>query len=131
MAFLLVIQMLMWGVLGFFGTILNEVCLAPLLLIMGVVMGGISISLWTLVKQTTGQEIMGLTTGLLNPFPMLGMAVFQSWTGAFLDSVSTTRGLHSPEAYESMFFRFFMVAVACLLLYSRLGKAKSIRDLEA
>jgi len=120
--FLLLIQMLTWGLLAFFSDILNKGSVAILLFIIGVFIGGLSICIWTLVKQTTEQEILGLVTGLLNPFPMLGMAVFQSWTGAFLDSVGKAKGLQSAEAYESLFAWFFGVAAACVFLYVFLNR---------
>jgi sugar phosphate permease len=114
---LLLIQMFTWGLLAFFSDALNREFLGALLFIIGFFIGGLSISMWTLVKQTTDQEILGLVTGLLNPFPMLGMAVFQSWTGAFLDSAGKGKGLQSLEAYESLFGCFFGVTAVCVLLY--------------
>jgi hypothetical protein len=61
-------------------------------------------------------------TVLLNPFPMLGMAVFQSWTGAFLDAVGKARGLQSVDAYQSLFACFFGVTAACVFLYVFLNR---------
>ena len=123
--FLLLIQMLTWGLLGFFSDALNKVSLAILLFIVGVFIGGLSICIWTLVKETTEQKILGLVTGLLNPFPMLGMAVFQSWTGAFLDSVGKAKGLQSLEAYENLFACFFGVTAACFFLYVFLNRLEA------
>lgn len=116
--FLLLTQMAMWGFLAFSSDTLNKLFLAILLFIVGISIGGLSISLWTLVKQTTDQNILGLATGLLNPFPLLGMAVFQTWTGGFLDRVGkTTEVLNSNRAYESLFLCFFGVAGICVFLY--------------
>ena len=120
--FLLLIQMFTWGLLGFFSDALTKGSLAILLFIVGVFIGGLSICIWTLVKETTEQEILGLVTGLLNPFPMLGMAVFQSWTGAFLESVGKAKGLQSLEAYENLFACFFGVTAACFFLYVFLNR---------
>jgi sugar phosphate permease len=115
--FLLLIQMLTWGFLAFFSDGLNKGTIAILLFIVGLFIGGLSILIWTLVEQTTEQEILGLVTGLLNPFPILGMAVFQSWTGAFLETVGKARGLQSVEAYQSLFACFFVVTAACVFLF--------------
>jgi sugar phosphate permease len=120
--FLLLIQTLTWGLLAFFSDALNKGSIAILLFIVGLFIGGLSICIWTLVKQTTPQEILGLVTGLLNPFPMLGMAVFQSWTGAFLDAVGKARGLQSVDAYQSLFACFFGVTAACVFLYVFLNR---------
>ena len=119
---LLLIQMFTWGFLAFFSDALNRLSVGILLFIIGFFIGGLSISMWTLVKQTTRQEILGLVTGLLNPFPMLGMAVFQSWTGAFLDSVGKGKGLQSLQAYGSLFGWFFGVTAVCVLLYTVVSK---------
>ena len=90
--------------------------MAALLLILGAVTGGFCNVLWALVYDTTPPAIMGVTTGLLNPFPLLGVAVYQGWTGAIMDRVQRGGEVYSAAAYQQAFLVCLLSTVACLLL---------------
>ena len=65
--------------------------------------------------------------GLMNPFPMLGIAVFQVWTGAILDRVGRVNGIYPPEAYRNAFSLCLVVMVGCLII-ALLARKKLSRD---
>jgi MFS family permease len=84
--------------------------------IMGAVCGGMGTSLWATVLQTTPESMVGLTTGLLNPFPLLGMAVMQGLTGAVLDRTGKIGEIYPPEAYRDAFALCLLASALCLVL---------------
>ena len=87
-----------------------------LFLVMGLAAGGFATALWSLVRDTTPLDQLGLTTGLLNPSPFVGVAVFQVWTGAVLDHVGRVGGSYPPEAFQRAFLVCFLSQVICLVL---------------
>lgn len=84
--------------------------------ILGAVCGGMGTSLWATVLQTTPERMLGLTTGLLNPFPLLGMAIMQGLTGAILDHTGKIGEIYPPEAYRNAFAVCLLASVFCLFL---------------
>jgi MFS family permease len=84
--------------------------------VIGGVSGGLFTILWTLVRESTPGSVLGATMGLLNPFPMLGIAVFQVWTGAVLDRMSRVNGIYPPEAYQSAFSLCLAVTIGCIVI---------------
>ena len=84
--------------------------------VIGCASGGLFTTLWTLVREATPSAVLGRTLGLLNPFPMLGIAVFQVWTGAVLDRVGRVNGIYPPEAYQNAFSLCLAVTVGCLVI---------------
>lgn len=84
--------------------------------ILGTVCGGMGTSLWASVMQSTPERMLGLTTGLLNPFPLLGMAVMQGVTGAILDRTGKVGGMYPPEAFRDAFAVCLLASVFCLVL---------------
>ena len=84
--------------------------------VIGGVAGGLATLIWTLVRESTPVHVFGLTTGLLNPFPILGVAVLQVLTGAILDWVGQVNGSYPPEAYRNAFFLCLAVTVGCLII---------------
>ena len=87
-----------------------------ILFILGCASGGLGAIIWGLVRETTPAPILGLTTGLLNPFPFIGVAIFQIWTGAILDRAGKVDGAYSVSAYQDAFLLCFLVVTACLVL---------------
>ena len=84
--------------------------------IMGGAAGGLFTILWTLVRESTPSSVLGLTLGLLNPFPMFGIAVFQVVTGAVLDRVGQINGIYPFEAYQEAFILCLAVTGVCFVI---------------
>jgi MFS family permease len=105
-----------WLALTFAGAALGVAGMLAVLTVLGGVAGGLGTSLWATVLQVTSQRMLGLVSGLLNPFPLLGMAVMQGWTGAVLDRTGRINGSYPPEAYQDAFFLCLGAAVLCLVL---------------
>jgi len=87
-----------------------------LLLAMGGIAGGFATNLWAFVRETTPCSILGLTSGLLNPFPLLGPAILQGWTGAIVNRLDRVNGLYPPTAYKNAFTVCLIFIVSCLIL---------------
>lgn len=119
---LLAVQTGMWAVLTLGGHALGTVGMIPLLLFMGAASGGLGTTLWAIARDTTPGPILGLTTGLLNPAPFVGVAILQVWTGAILDNVGRVDGVYPPAAYRDVFVVFFLITVSCLILFACLRK---------
>ena len=119
---LLAVQTGTWAVLTFGGHALGTAGMISLLLFMGAASGGLGTTLWAVVRDTTPGPILGLTTGLINPAPFVGVAILQVWTGAILDNVGRVDGLYPPAAYRDVFLVFFLITVSCLILFSCLRK---------
>jgi sugar phosphate permease len=115
----LVISRVPWGITG--------VMIA--MFVIGGAAGGLFTIIWTLVRESTPGAVLGLTTGLLNPFPMLGIAVFQFWTGAIINRVGQVNGIYPPEAYRNAFSLCLAVSVGCLVI-ALLARKKLYRDAE-
>ena len=107
---------IIWIILTFETQTHGGWALSMLLFVMGGTAGGFATALWTLVRETTPGPIMGLTSGLLNPFPLMGMAIMQSWTGAILDRVGRVNGIYPTEAYRHVFLVFLITVCCCLVL---------------
>jgi sugar phosphate permease len=115
---LLAIQAGSWAVLTFVDHALGTAGMIPLLLLMGGATGGLGTSLWAVVRDTTPAPIMGLTTGLLNPSPFVGVAILQVWTGAILDRVGLVNGIYPSKAYNDVFLIFLLITFCCLILFA-------------
>jgi len=76
---------------------------------------GIATTVWTLVRETTPQHILGAASGFLNPFPFFGVAVFQGITGAVLDWVGMRNGMYPPVAFRYAFVICLLATVICLI----------------
>jgi sugar phosphate permease len=105
-----------WLALTFGGAGLGVGGITIVYAVLGAVSGGLGTSLWATVLQITPQAMLGLVTGLLNPFPLLGMAVMQSLTGAVLDRTGRINGIYPPVAYRNAFFLCLVAAWLCLAL---------------
>ena len=113
---LLIISITMWT-----GLIISRIpggitSVMIVMFVIGGASGGMFTILWTLVRESTPRVVLGLTMGLLNPFPMMGIAVFQVWTGAVLDRVGRVNGIYPAEAYQNAFSLCLAVTVGCLVI---------------
>jgi hypothetical protein len=68
---------------------------------------------------------LGLTSGILNPAPFLGVAAFQVLTGNIIDQAGRVGELYSPSGFKSAFSVCLAGALVCLVL-SFFIKAKPI-----
>jgi MFS family permease len=113
---ILTVYTLTWLGIIFFFRALGIVGLSLMLLVMGIVAGGFISVLWGIVRETTAVEIMGLTSGMLNPAPFFGVAVFQVLTGAILDRAGRVGDLYPLSGFKYAFMACLLVIVICLLL---------------
>jgi sugar phosphate permease len=113
--FLLGILTITWSGIVF-DVDLQVIGMSIILFFMGVTMGGITSLLWAHVRDITSPATIGTFSGLINPAPFLGVAVFQVLTGSLLDRASLVSGAYPAEAYESSFILCFVTSCACLLL---------------
>jgi sugar phosphate permease len=122
---------LLLGILTFswvgivFGINLGMACVSIILLLMGISVGGCINLLWAYVRDITPPRTLGSFSGLLNPAPFLGVAVFQMLTGSFLDEAGLVNGVYIAEAYKSSFVLCLIVSCACLLLSFFLREKKA------
>jgi len=99
-----------------------------LLLVMGGIAGGFATNLWAFVRETTSCNILGLTSGLLNPFPLLGPAILQGWTGAIVNRVGKVNGIYPPAAYKDAFIVCLIFIISCLILCAVFRKVLPKKD---
>jgi sugar phosphate permease len=83
---------------------------------MGVMIGGFISTIWGIIRDTTPAERLGLTSGILNPSPFLGVAVFQVMTGRILDRAGRVGGLYPLSGFKSAFSICLAGIVVCLVL---------------
>ena len=105
-----------WLILSYRAQTLSVKESVVLFFAMGVVTGGWLSVLWALVRETTSADTMGFISGVMNPSPFFGIAVFQVLTGAVLDRVGRIDGVYPPEAFQMAFWVCTLTAGVCLLL---------------
>jgi len=81
--------------------------------IVGLLAGGIGTTLWATAQSKTPPAVMGLMSGLMNPFPLLGMAVMQGVTGAIVNRAGKVGDVYAPEGYRNAFFVLLLIAAVC------------------
>jgi sugar phosphate permease len=84
--------------------------------VMGLMIGGFISTLWGIIRETTPTRCLGLTAGMLNPAPFLGVAVFQVVTGGIIDRAGGVAGPVPLSAFKSAFSLCLVGAAVCLLL---------------
>lgn len=124
---ILTVYTLTWVGIIFFYSTLRIIGLSLMLLVMGIVAGGFISVLWGIVRETTPVEIMGLTSGMLNPAPFFGVAILQVLTGAILDGAGRVGDLYPLSGFKNAFQACLLVIFICLLLsfYFRKSDAPS------
>jgi sugar phosphate permease len=121
---ILTVYTLTWVGIIFFFNQLGTVGLSMMLLVMGIATGGFISTLWGIVQETTPSEILGLISGMLNPAPFLGVAVFQVLTGAILDRTSRVGDLYPLSGFRNAFLVCLFGIVICLVLSFFLPRSK-------
>lgn len=112
------VMLLAFGHLGIFG-------FAAIFLIMGFVVGGFISTIWGIIRETTPAERLGLTSGILNPAPFLGVAAFQVLTGNIIDRAGRVGDLYPLPGFQSA-FRVCLAGAAASLVLSFLIKSKPV-----
>jgi sugar phosphate permease len=107
---------ILWLILSYRAQTLSVKELVVLFFAMGAMTGGWLSVLWGLVRESTSANTMGFISGVMNPAPFFGIAVFQVLTGAILDHVGRINGAYPPEAFQMAFWVCTLAAAACLLL---------------
>ena len=95
---------------------LGVVGYATLFFLMGVFLGGFISTIWGIIRETTPAEFLGLTAGILNPAPFLGVAAFQVLTGNIIDKAGRVSELYSLSGFKSAFSVCLAGALICLVL---------------
>jgi MFS family permease len=121
---ILTMYTLTWVGIIFFFSQLGTAGLSMMLLVMGIATGGFISTLWGIVQETTPSEILGLISGMLNPAPFLGVAVFQVLTGAILDRTSRVGDLYPLSGFRNAFLICLFGIVICLVLSFCLSRSK-------
>jgi sugar phosphate permease len=113
---LLAVIAFFWLMLSLRAQTLSVKELVVLFFAMGALNGGWLSVLWALVRESTSAETMGFISGVMNPAPFFGIAVFQVLTGAVLDHVGRINGAYPPEAFQMAFWVCTLTAAGCLVL---------------
>jgi len=108
-----------------FGMKLGMLSVILILFFMGISTGGFISMLWAHLRETIPARILGSVSGLLNPSPFLGVAVFQVLTGSFIDRTRQVGGAYPPEAYRYSFILCFLISCACLIISFFLKEQKT------
>jgi sugar phosphate permease len=88
--------------------------LSIMLLGMGVVAGGFISVFWGVIRENTPDKTLGMVSGVLNPAPFLGVAVFQVVTGAILNRTERLDGLYPLSGFTDAFSVCVVVVAVCL-----------------
>lgn len=98
----------------FYPPLLYAWCLAYSVLVSGLIVVG-----YTIIKEIFPLKIAGTATGLVNIFPFAGAAVGQPLMGWYLDRFGSSAGVYGVDAYSAAFkfcLLFILGAVAASLL---------------
>jgi sugar phosphate permease len=79
--------------------------------------GGVLIITFTSTKELFPLAITGIATSMVNIFPFIGGAVFQTVMGYLMDSIGKVGGVYPVEAY-SLAFKFCFIAALISLICS-------------
>jgi sugar phosphate permease len=121
---ILTVYTLTWVGIIFFFSQLGTYGISLVLLVMGITTGGFISMLWGIVQEITPLEILGLTSGMLNPAPFFGVAVYQVLTGAILDRAGRVGDLYPLSGFRNAFLACLFGIVICLMLSFCIRKSK-------
>ncbi len=121
---ILTVYTLTWVGIIFFFSQLGTIGLSLVLLVMGIATGGFISTLWGIVQEITPLEILGLTSGMLNPAPFFGVAVYQVLTGAILDRAGRVGDIYPLSGFRNAFLACLFGIVICLMLSFFLRRSK-------
>ncbi len=111
---IIAIYIISWIGITFCYSWLGAVGLSVMLLGMGLVAGGFISVFWGVIRETTPGKTLGMVSGLLNPAPFLGVAVFQMVTGAILNRTERINGLYPMSGFTHALSICVVVIVVCL-----------------
>ena len=96
---------------------------------MGLVIGGFISTIWSIIRETTPTRRLGLTSGILNPAPFLGVAAFQVLTGNIIDRAAGVGDPYTLPGFKSAFGACLAGVLVCLALSFLIkGKPARIED---
>ena len=72
---------------------------------MGLVIGGYISTIWGIIRETTPTHRLGLTSGILNPAPFLGVAAFQVLTGSIIDRAARVGDPYTLPGFKNRIWR--------------------------
>jgi sugar phosphate permease len=113
------IYFLIWIPLAF-STSLSVFVLYAIAFIMGF-SGSVLIITFTSTKELFPLKITGIATSMVNIFPFIGGAVFQTVMGYIMDTIGKRGESYPPEAYL-LAFKFCLIAALISLVFSFLTK---------
>jgi len=113
---ILTLYTLTWVGVTLFSSQLWTVGLSLVMLLMGIFAGGFISTLWGIVREILPVEILGLTSGILNLSPFLGVGAFQVLTGAILDRAGREGNLYPLSGFKNAFLICLSGIVVCLVL---------------
>ena len=116
LTFITVVYTLCWLAIILVFDRLGVVGYATLFFVMGVVIGGFISTIWGIIRETTPAGRLGLTAGILNPAPFLGVAAFQVLTGNIIDQAGRVGDLYSLSGFKRAFSVCLAGALVCLVL---------------
>ena len=120
----LILTCLAWAALIFGYRMLGSAGLGAVQFLMGLAVGGFVTLLWGIIRETTPPEVFGLTSGLLNPSPLLGVAAFQVATGAILDKTGKIGLNDSVAGYKRAFLLCLAFNLVCFAFIFYLGRMR-------
>ena len=103
LSLMIAIQVFNWSCLVFLGPSLGGLFLHVIFFLMGMTLSGTLSLIWSIVREESRPERLGMTMGFLNPAPFLGVAAFQPLTGYLMDRVGRSGGIFPFEAYRQAF----------------------------
>jgi sugar phosphate permease len=121
---ILAVYTLTWVGLIFGYSPLGTLGIGILQFVMGMMAGGFISILWGIVRETTPSGKVGLISGLLNPAPFFGVAVFQVISGAILDRAGKVGDLYPIEGFRNAFMVCLIANLLCLALAFCIRKPK-------
>jgi MFS family permease len=95
---------------------LGIVGFAMIFFAIGISIGGFISSIWRIIREIAPAERLGLTSGMINPAPFFGVAVFQVLTGNLLDRAGRVGELYALSGFKSAFSICLAGAAGCLAL---------------
>ena len=111
---IIAIYTISWIGITFCYSWLGAMGLSMMLMGMGIVAGGFVSVFWGVIRETTPEKNLGMVSGLLNPAPFLGVAVFQVITGAILNRTERINGLYPMSGFTHAFSVCVVLIVICL-----------------
>ncbi len=103
LSLMIAVQVFNWSCLVFLGPSLGWIFLHGIFFLMGMTLSGTLSLIWSIVREESPPERLGMTMGFLNPAPFLGVAAFQPLTGYLMDRVGRSGGTFPFAAYQQAF----------------------------